>query len=349
MAYDQLGDYDFDLPENLIAQYPLAERSLSRLLCINITKQLIFHQQFTDILSWLEPEDLIVFNDTKVIPARLFGHKASGGKIECLVERILSDHEVLAHIRASKSPAIGSQIYLADAFVATVVSRYQDLYCLQIEGSSSFLSLLEKYGSIPLPRYIRREVDSIDKERYQTVYARECGAVAAPTAGLHFDHKILKALQEKNIYTTSITLHVGAGTFQPVRVQSLLHHQMHSEYMEFSASACDAINKCRKRGGRVVAIGTTVVRCLETVAQRDICRPFSGETNLFIRPGFIFRCVDMLLTNFHLPKTSLLMLVSAFGGYDLVRQAYETAIQNQYRFFSYGDAMLLMRSAHANL
>lgn len=345
MTYNQLNDYNFELPEQLIAQYPLPERSASRLLIVDADQNKILHQRFTDLISWLKAGDLVILNDTQVIPARLWGQKSSGGRIECLVERILSEHEVLAHLRFSKPPRPGHKIYFADnQCCAWVVERLDTLFKLYFEGEQTVLEILDQYGQIPLPGYITRSCQDLDKNRYQTIYARHKGAVAAPTAGLHFDQKTLESLNEKGIETCFVTLHVGAGTFQPVRVTSLDQHIMHKEYMHLSPETCTAIQNCRQRGGRVFAVGTTVVRCLETVANSGELRSFSGETQLFIRPGFEFKCVDGLLTNFHLPKSTLLMLVSAFGGYDLVMEAYQQAIQHQYRFFSYGDAMLLIKN-----
>ena len=340
----KLDDFDFDLPSHLIAQYPLAERSASRLLHVNITQQQMSHHCFADFLSWFNSGDVLVFNDTKVIPARLFGHKASGGKIECLIERILSAKEAIVHIRASKSPVKGSQIILANAFSALIIKKEQDLYHIRIESGDSLLLLLEKYGSLPLPHYITRLPDNIDMNRYQTIYAREPGAVAAPTAGLHFDIAMLNALQQKGVKFAYVTLHIGAGTFQPVRVNNLDLHQMHSEFITVNEETCAIIADGRTRGARIIAIGTTVARCLETVAeQRGAVQPYKGETCLFIRPGYSFKTIDGLLTNFHLPKSTLLMLVSTFGGYNLVMKAYKAAVEQNYRFFSYGDAMLLLK------
>lgn len=342
----QLSDFDFHLPAQLIAQYPLAKRSASRLLTVDVGRQQLHHQQFTDLLSWVRAGDLLVLNDTKVIPARLYGQKASGGKLECLIERILSDYEALAQLRFSKPPRIGQEIFLADgACRATIMSREDDLFHLKFAGEIPLLQLLERYGSIPLPSYIERQTELTDQQRYQTIYAAQPGAVAAPTAGLHFDAAILSALAAKGVQLAYITLHIGAGTFQPVRAAQLDQHKMHSEYMQLSVATTAAIEACRQRGGRVVAVGTTVTRCLETAAQSGRLVAYNGDTRLFIRPGFQFRCIDALLTNFHLPKSTLLMLVTAFGGYDLVMQAYRTAIEQNYRFFSYGDAMLLINRA----
>ncbi len=342
--YDKLEDFDFYLPKNLIAQYPLPNRSDSRLLAINLNNSQMAHQKFTDLLSWVKPGDLCIFNNTKVIPARLWGHKLTGGKIECLIERVLSDQEALAHIRSSKSPKTGSQIRLADAVTATIMGRQDDLFHLHFDGKIPLFQLLNQYGSIPLPSYIDRPHQNLDLDRYQTVFGHRDGAVAAPTAGLHFDAPTLSALQAKGVHLAYITLHIGAGTFQPVRVTELNQHKMHTEYMEISEEICREITLCRERGGRVFAVGTTVARCLETAAQQETIVPFTGYTNIFIRPGFKFKCVDALLTNFHLPKSTLLMLVTAFGGYDPVMAAYQSAVENNYRFFSYGDAMLLAKA-----
>ncbi len=342
MLYNHISDFDFHLPEHLIAQYPTADRTSSRLLALDLCHRKIHHQQFPDILSWMRAGDLLILNDTKVIPARLFGHKTSGGKVECLIERILSDHEALAHLRFSKPPGIGQSILFAESLTATVVSRNDALFHLKFEDRRPLLTLLEQFGSIPLPKYFKRESEPLDTERYQTIYAQNAGAVAAPTAGLHFDEKILSELRSRGIQIAYVTLHIGAGTFQPVRVADLDQHKMHSEYMQLSAATCAAITECRRQGGRVFAVGTTVTRCLETAAAKGDLAPYSGHTALFIRPGFKFRCVDALLTNFHTPKSTLLMLVTAFGGYEFIMKAYQLAIQEKYRFFSYGDAMLIV-------
>ena len=284
-----------------------------------------------------------MFNDTKVIPARLIGHKSSGGKVECLIERILAQQRVLAQLGVSKAPKLGSVIRFAAAFDATVIARRGGFYELEFMSDESALWLLEQYGEIPLPPYIKRSPDAADCNRYQTVYAKNKGAVAAPTAGLHFDENVLAAMRQKGVAMAAVTLHVGAGTFQPVRVESLDKHQMHQESIEVSPQTCQAIAACHARGGRVIAVGTTVVRCLETAARSGDMMSFSGDTDLFIYPGYQFRCVDALLTNFHLPRSSLLMLVSAFAGYELIMEAYREAVKQHYRFFSYGDAMLLSR------
>lgn len=333
-----LSDFDYNLPDDRIAQFPTKNRSESRLLVVGKENQ---HLQFSDIVAHIQPGDLMIFNDTRVIPARLFGAKASGGKIECLIERVLSDHEALAHIRSSHSPKVGSDIILENDILATVMAREDALFKLQFHAEKPLFELLEQYGHMPLPPYISRDALNEDAERYQTVYAKNKGAVAAPTAGLHFDENILLALKNKNVEIDFLTLHVGAGTFQPVRVDNIKDHVMHSEIITVSQNLCDKINACKKRGNRVIAVGTTVVRALESAAQNGLLSPFNGETRIFITPSFKFKVVDALLTNFHLPKSTLLMLVCAFAGYDNVMNAYQEAVEKHYRFFSYGDAMLL--------
>lgn len=339
-------DFDYHLPLELIAQYPLPERSGSRLMKVNREDKSVTHCKFKELLNIVTEKDLLVFNDTKVIPARLVGHKTTGGKVECLVERILTGNRVLAHVRASKPPKVGTSLSLENAINVKVLSRQQDLFELQfdLDGGSnqSILSILQKYGAIPLPGYIQRIPETIDQERYQTIYAKQAGAVAAPTAGLHFDEPLMDSLIQKGVEMAYVTLHVGAGTFQPVRVETLSDHKMHREYIEVSREVCDSIDRCKKRNGRVIAVGTTVVRCLETAAQEGEVRAAQGETDLFIYPGYKFRCVDALITNFHLPKSSLLMLVSAFGGFEFIQRLYREAIEQQYRFFSYGDAMIIL-------
>jgi len=334
------SDFDYDLPPELIAQFPQKRRTASRLLCVDPKVASIEHRQFVDVCDYICADDLLVLNNTKVIPARLFGQKESGGKIECLIERIINEQEALAHIRSSKSPKIGSKIILEEAFSATVIARKDDLFHLEIAGDKKWLDLLNNHGKIPLPPYIQRAPDESDLSRYQTVFAKHHGAVAAPTAGLHFDEAMLEKLQAKGVQIVYLTLHVGAGTFMPVRVDDLDNHIMHSEYMEVDQGAVEAIKACKKRGGRVVAVGTTVVRSLETASRDGALKPFQGDTQLFITPGFKFQCVDTLITNFHLPQSTLLMLVSAFAGYELTMKAYQEAVQERYRFFSYGDAMI---------
>lgn len=335
-------DFDFALPDELIARYPLAQRSASRLLCVDRQKTVIEDAKFADFVDFLKPNDLLIFNNTKVIAARLHGIKESGGKVECLVERILDAHRALVHLRASKSPKVGAQLLFAGKIKATVLGRKDNLFEVEFVPTKTVLEWLQLYGEIPLPPYMERAPDESDKERYQTVYAKHEGAVAAPTAGLHFDEELMRQLVDKKIITQYVTLHVGAGTFQPVKVDSLEKHIMHSEYMELSQTVCDAVAECKARGGRVISVGTTVVRALETAAKNGKLEPYQGETNIFIYPGFNFKVVDALLTNFHLPQSTLLMLVCAFAGYELMMHAYQHAVAEHYRFFSYGDAMFIM-------
>lgn len=342
----QRSDFAFNLPPELIAQAPLPERAASRLLCVDKTGRCV-DRQFRDLLELLKPGDLLVMNDTRVIPARLLGRKDSGGRVEVLIERVLDDIRVLAQVRASKSPQSGSCLHLEEAITARVLGRVDEFFELAFEvaDDENALSLLERYGHMPLPPYIERADAASDRERYQTVYARAPGAVAAPTAGLHFDTALLEALQARGIELAQVTLHVGAGTFQPMRVERLEDHRMHAERAQVSAATCSAIAAARARGGRVVAVGTTAVRSLESAAQSGVLQPFSDETRLFITPGYRFNVVDALITNFHLPESTLIMLVCAFAGYDEVMQAYRHAVEQRYRFFSYGDAMFLERKA----
>lgn len=337
----QLSDFHYDLPPELIAHQPLPERTASRLLVVNGAEGSYTDGQFTDIADLIQPKDLLVFNDTRVIPARLHGQKETGGKVEVLIERVLDEHRVLAHVRASKAPKAGSKLLLEGVVQAEMLERNGDLFVLQFAGSETALDLLDQHGHMPLPPYIERPDEQSDRERYQTVYADKPGAVAAPTAGLHFDDALLATLVEKGVRTAAVTLHVGAGTFQPVRTQNLSEHVMHAEYVQVSQAVCDEVAACRERGGRVVAVGTTSVRSLESAAQSGELRPFSGDTRLFITPGYAFQAVDALITNFHLPESTLLMLVSAFSGYETMLSAYHHAIEQRYRFFSYGDAMFL--------
>ncbi len=334
----KLSDFDYDLPEALIAQAPPRERTASRLL--HLRDGVPVDRRFQDLPSLLRAGDLLVFNNTRVMPARLFGRKATGGRVEILIERVLGPRRVLAHVRASKSPKPGSLIQVADR-VFEVAGREEALFELILEGEGDVHALMAAHGHMPLPPYIQREDQDFDQTRYQTVYAREPGAVAAPTAGLHFDHALLDALRRQGVETAEVTLHVGAGTFQPVRVENLDAHRMHSEWLEVNEQVCEQVEQTRARGGRVVAVGTTSVRCLETAAAGGRLEPYRGETRLFIRPGYRFRVVDRLLTNFHLPKSTLLMLVAAFSGYEAVMAAYRHAVARHYRFFSYGDAMFL--------
>lgn len=343
-----VSDFQFELPDELIARYPMPERSASRLLMLNGNTGETRHGHFIDVLDLLQPGDLLVFNNTRVIPARMFGQKASGGKLEILIERILDEHSVLAHVRASKAPKPGTLILLDKGFSAEMVARHDALFELHFAGDVPVLDILNQIGHMPLPPYIDRPDENSDKERYQTVYNQRPGAVAAPTAGLHFDEKLLAALREKGVDFAFVTLHVGAGTFQPVRVERLEDHQMHSEYAEVSAEVIAKINATRERGGRVVAVGTTSVRSLETAAQVSLkagepLSPFFGDTSIFIYPGYQYQLVDALITNFHLPGSTLIMLVSAFAGYEHVMNAYQEAVTSGYRFFSYGDAMFITR------
>ncbi len=342
----QLSDFDYQLPAQLIAQVPLAKRSASRLLLVDPRRDRHMDKRFTDLADLIEDGDLLVFNDTRVIPARLFGRKQSGGKVEVMVERVLDDQTLLAHIRASKAPKPGTRLILENEVKCTMLAREGDLFVLQ-QASRPWLVLLDQYGHVPLPPYIQRADADTDRERYQTVFASNPGAVAAPTAGLHFDDATLQSLQRRGVEFTHITLHVGAGTFQPVRGDDIDSHVMHPERIDVTASVVEAIKQARQRGSRVIAVGTTVVRCLETAAATGKLLPFHGESTLFIKPGYAFTTIDAMLTNFHLPKSTLLMLVSAFAGTDLIRRAYAHAVAEQYRFFSYGDAMLIANRTEA--
>lgn len=335
------SDFNYVLPEALIAQKPLPNRDASRLLCMNRDTGQIVDRQFTDFIDLINKDDLLVFNDTKVIPARLFGKKRSGGKIEVLIERILDDHHAIAHVKASKSPKEGTLIDLDNGHCCEVQGREDDLFKLEFKGDSSLLSLLEQIGHIPLPPYITRADDESDLTRYQTVFAKTAGAVAAPTAGLHFDENLLEKINTRGINTVFVTLHVGSGTFQPVRVENLADHLMHKEYFAVSAATVEAVQQTRARGGRVIAIGTTAVRALESASKSGQLTAGCGDTDLFITPSYEFKSVDAMLTNFHLPESTLLMLVSAFAGYQPIMEAYQHAIEQSYRFFSYGDAMFL--------
>lgn len=333
--------FDFVLPERLIAQHPPERRGASRLL--HVHDSVLEDCRFADLLRLVRPGDVLVLNDTRVIKARLFGSKDSGGKIEVLVERVLNEHEVLAQVRASKSPKAGSRLVLADVLAVEVLGREDEFFHLRFAGEEPVLALLERHGSLPLPPYITHTADVEDEQRYQTVFARAAGAVAAPTAGLHFDEAMLQALRDKGARIAYVTLHVGAGTFQPVRAEYIHEHAMHSECYEIPQATVDAITQARNAGGRVIAVGTTSLRALESAAQSGELQAGTGETRIFITPGYRFRVVDMLLTNFHLPKSTLLMLVCAFGGMDEMLAAYRHAVANEYRFFSYGDAMLIER------
>ena len=340
----RLDHFRFDLPDKLIARQPTAERRGSRLLAMNACGD-IEHQSFADILDHIQAGDLLVFNNTKVIPARLFGKKETGGNIELLIERITGNQSALTHVRASKSPKAGATLLFDNGFSAKMVGRVDDLF--ELAFSAPLLSMLDEIGHMPLPPYIDREDTQEDKTRYQTVYADQPGAVAAPTAGLHFDDQLLADIQAKGAELAFVTLHVGAGTFQPVRVDNIAEHKMHSEWLEVSESVCQQVKATKSRGGRVFAVGTTSVRSLETASSSGEIAPYQGDTDIFIYPGYEFKVVDRLLTNFHLSESTLLMLVSAFAGYRPIIKAYQQAVSERYRFFSYGDAMLLSHNPDA--
>ncbi|MGH8506349.1 MAG: tRNA preQ1(34) S-adenosylmethionine ribosyltransferase-isomerase QueA [Stenotrophobium sp.] len=337
-AYQRRSDYFYELPPELIAQQPENPRSASRLL--HVRREGLADRRIAELPGLLRSDDLLVFNDTRVIPARLHGRKPTGGRVEILIERVLGEREVLAQIGASKTPKPGGTIEVAGSRF-TMLDRDDDLFRLRYEGEGAVLDFLERAGQLPLPPYIRHQPDAQDRERYQTVFARAPGAVAAPTAGLHFDAALLASLKDRGIRTAMLTLHVGAGTFQPMRVERLSEHRMHAERYEISIELCAAVAETRARGGRVVAVGTTVTRALEAASEREALRAGAGETSIFITPGYQFQMVDALLTNFHLPESTLMMLVCAFGGYDRLMAAYRHAVAARYRFFSYGDAMLI--------
>ncbi|MBM3390876.1 MAG: tRNA preQ1(34) S-adenosylmethionine ribosyltransferase-isomerase QueA [Betaproteobacteria bacterium] len=336
-----LADFDYDLPPELIAQVPLPERTASRLLIADGAR--LEDRRFADLPSLLQAGDLLVFNDTRVLHARLHGVKDSGGRVEVLIERPVGRHEALAQIRASHAPWPGSRLLLEGALEVAVVAREGAFFLLRFPGPEDLVDLLERHGKLPLPPYIQRQAEDADEARYQTVYAREHGSVAAPTAGLHFDESLMDALRARGVDFAWLTLHVGAGTFQPVRVDDLARHRMHRERYVIPVDTARALAAARARGGRIVAVGTTTLRALEAAAQEGEILAGPGETELFILPGFRFRTADALITNFHLPKSTLLMLVSAFGGLDNLRRAYAHAVAERYRFFSYGDAMFLTR------
>lgn len=335
------ADFHFDLPDELIARYPLEQRSASRLLCLQGQTGELEHKHFSDLLDLLESGDLLVLNNTKVIPARLFGQKASGGKIEVLVERIIDTHRVLAHVRSSRSPKPGARLILEGSAEVEMVARHDNLFELKFLSEQSALDILENVGHMPLPPYMEREDQLEDRERYQTVYNKNPGAVAAPTAGLHFDEGLMQALKDKGVNLAFVTLHVGAGTFQPVKVDNVLEHKMHSEYIDVSAEVCQQVLDTQAAGKRVIAVGTTSVRCLETASASGKIQPMQGDTEIFIYPGYDWKTVDALVTNFHLPESTLIMLVSALAGKENVMRAYDEAVKQQYRFFSYGDAMFV--------
>jgi len=334
------SDFSYDLPEELIAQYPTTDRDSSRMLCLEPNSQ-IADSLFKQFADYLKPGDLIVLNDTRVIPARLFARKETGGKVEIMLERIKDAQTLLVQLRASKSPKPGTRLLLDEKTSFEVLGRSGDMFLLNYEGEEQITDVLNRLGHMPLPPYIDRDDEGADKERYQTVFSDKLGAVAAPTAGLHFTEQLLEDLQEKGIDNTRLTLHVGAGTFQPVRVDDVLQHKMHSEYACVPLEVVEKINDTKKNGGRVLAVGTTVVRSLETAARNGELSRFEGDTDIFIYPGFKFNVVDMMLTNFHLSESTLLMLVSAFAGQENIMKAYQHAIKEKYRFYSYGDAMLI--------
>lgn len=350
-------DFHYDLPQELIAQHPLAERSASRLLCLDGRDGSLAHRRFADLPGLLKPEDLLVFNDTRVIPARLWGRKETGGRVEIVIERVTGAHSALAHVRASKSPKPGSRLLLcADEnsepgeFALEVTGRDGALFALEstdraglslAEQTPAVTDILQAIGHMPLPPYIERADEWADRERYQTVYARREGAVAAPTAGLHFTGALLDEIDRIGIPRVAVTLHVGAGTFQPVRVDNITEHEMHAEFVEVSEDVCAAVRATRKRGGRVIAVGTTAVRSLESASAGGQIEAFTGDTRIFIYPGYRFCSVDAMVTNFHLPESTLLMLVSAFAGREAIMAAYAAAVGQRYRFFSYGDAMFI--------
>ncbi|CAM3079613.1 tRNA preQ1(34) S-adenosylmethionine ribosyltransferase-isomerase QueA [Vibrio mytili] len=346
----QVSDFHFDLPDELIARYPQPERTASRLLQMDGNTGELVDGVFTDVLDQVQPGDLVVFNNTRVIPARLFGRKESGGKLEVLVERMQDEQSILAHVRCSKSPKPGTTIFVGenDEYSAEMVARHDALFELKFHSDKTVLEILEEIGHMPLPPYIDRPDEETDKERYQTVYNQKPGAVAAPTAGLHFDDVLLDKIKAKGVEFAYVTLHVGAGTFQPVKVENINDHHMHAEYVEVPAEVVEAIKATKARGGRIIAVGTTSVRSLESAAQDAVKKgtelvPFFGDTEIFIYPGYEYQLVDCLITNFHLPESTLIMLVSAFAGYENTMNAYKHAVENRYRFFSYGDSMFIKK------
>lgn len=336
------SDFDYDLPPELIAQAPLAERSASRLLVLDVPGRALADRRFRELPQFLRAGDLLVFNDTRVLPARLYGRKESGGAVEILIERVTGAHEATVQLGVSKKPKAGGRIELADGSVAEVLGREGAFFQLRFASPEPLEKLLPRLGEMPLPPYIARHADRSDEERYQTVFAREPGAVAAPTAGLHFDEGMLAGLRDMGVDFGYVTLHVGAGTFQPVRADDIRDHQMHREWLNVGAGLVEQIRRTRAAGGRVVAVGTTVVRALESATVDGELQPFAGETQIFIFPGYRLTSIDALLTNFHLPQSTLLMLVSALAGRDFILEAYRHAVAERYRFFSYGDAMLIL-------
>ena len=338
----RLSDFDFELPDHLIAKTPARVRSGSRLMHLDALTGEIFHYHFYDLPRILRSNDLLAFNNTRVIPARFFGHKSTGGKVEILLERLIDFRSALVQIKSSKPLNMGSKITLEGSDLVIEIISHADSFYLVCFPEIGVISVAETYGHVPLPPYVKRPSSEEDKERYQTIFASRAGAVAAPTAGLHFDNVLMTELDKKGIARTELTLHIGAGTFQPVRVEAIQEHKMHKEYLEVGQDACDAVSSCRARGGNVVAVGTTSVRSLETAAENGLA-PYQGETDIFIYPGYKFKCVDTLITNFHLPASTLMMLVCAFADTNMVKEAYDVAINESYRFFSYGDAMIITR------
>lgn len=347
----KLSDFSYSLPDELIARYPSAERTASRLLQLDGASGEIQHRQFSDLLQFLRAGDLLVLNDTRVIPARLWARKPSGGQLEILLERVLDERRFIAQVRASKALTVGGECLVcaekgdqphSEAPQLVMRQRHGAMFEFELNGTQPLLAMLQQFGHMPLPPYIDRNDEKLDQERYQTVFARREGAVAAPTAGLHFSEDFLQQCRDMGVETGHLTLHVGAGTFQPVRVDDVRQHQMHSEWIEVSAALCQQVAATRARGGRVVAVGTTVVRSLETASATGQLQPFSGDSDIFIYPGYRFHSVDALITNFHLPQSTLIMLVSAFAGREQVLMAYAEAVAQRYRFFSYGDAMLVL-------
>ncbi len=334
-----ISEFDYELPADLIARHPLPERTGSRLLCLDRASGLLEHAAFPDLGDRLQPGDLLVINDTRVLPGRLQARKETGGRVEIMVERLLDERTVLAQLGSNRTPAVGA-VLLCGADVRARITRRDGVFS-HIEFDRDVLTVLDAQGEMPLPPYLERGVEPADEQRYQTVYADRPGAVAAPTAGLHFDQDLLARLQDRGVSLARVTLHVGAGTFLPVREEDVTRHEMHAEYLEVSESVCDAVRATRARGGRVVAVGTTSMRALESAASDGELRPMAGETRLYILPGYRFRVCDALVTNFHLPRSTLLMLVSAFAGVDHIRSAYAEAIRQRYRFYSYGDAMFI--------
>ena len=339
-----LEEFDFDLPQDLIAQAPLQKRDASRLLVLNKNTKSFSDKKFTEFVDLLNINDLLIFNDTRVIKARLFGKKITGGKVEIMIERILNDHHALAHLKTSKKISDGTIFEINKDVSVKVLRRENDLFYIEFISNVPIYDIIEKYGHIPLPSYIERNADKSDENRYQTIYAKESGAVAAPTAGLHFTDEIFKALNDKKIKYTFLTLHVGAGTFQPVRDNDIEHHQMHSESFNVPDKTMKMIHEAKSKNGRIIAIGTTVLRALESKFSEETIQSGFNETSIFIKPGYKFKIVDALLTNFHLPKSTLFILVSAFSGTDTMKKLYQHAIKNKYRFYSYGDASFIERS-----